>query len=120
LTLFERADRSHGLPVYHLFGRFDHGIHEHEEDLATWNEKRKCWMLHAHLATVVNYKLAVDRLNTLAGDFQALCYNCHGLKVVQVIGNNSKTRQRYRREVKCPTCKGKGVRGQDVQESFAI
>lgn len=106
----EVLDTSQGLPVPHLYAHFYHGIFDDERDVALWDVPSLTWKLHPGLETVINYRLAVERINGQARPFFVLCYNCHGLKAVRVRLSNKDTGWQGDKLTRCPTCKGKGIR----------
>lgn len=97
----------HGRTV--LFACFDHGITAVEDEIGHFDFKLFRWVLREAVADVQNYYVAVESLNGLAGDFQKLCYNCHGLKYVRASRNVVKLKRRIWSELPCPTCRGRGV-----------
>lgn len=93
-----------------LFAAFDHGEHGVvEDDIGYFDYKAFKWVLREAVSDVDNYYVAVEQLNGLAGDFQRLCYNCHGLRKVRAERMVRSLRKRVWSTVLCPTCRGRGV-----------
>lgn len=116
VTLSERQEGA----IHYLIASFMHGPTEIVQEIAVWHLAAQRWELLADAEGVRNYRLAVDALNGMAGHFEGLCFNCHGLKEVNVTVKNSVTRWRGRKKVKCPVCKAKGVVPKDRQLRLVI
>ena len=89
--------------------------------IGLWNLKGHTWTAidRASPEVMKLAKLEVDKLNSMAdGKHYRLCYNCKGLKTVEVSYGKMRDNN-IRKTIDCPTCKAHGtLQKVTVQESL--
>lgn len=96
-------------PILHCESIFHTGLASAvniDRPIAEYNFRTGHWDALVDISNME--RLEVDRVNGLAGILTKLCYNCHGLKSVDVHWTNHNTGRSGKNIIPCPTCKGRG------------